>query len=130
MRSKNDIPNAGPVVNGDANFSYGSMMAKAVTRHTVSHPTVLPAIVWTGGNLETVIDFLGSKELWKNWFSSWEEYECAVKSSGNILKIFTQDMQFCYICPEGTWIIRTPEGRAFPVGITPVRRSAQRNENM
>ena len=50
--------------------------------------TKLNAVLWTGKNLEEVIEFTGKSRKFNEWFKSWEEYEKYVHEHDDIIKLF------------------------------------------
>ena len=76
--------------------------------------TKLDAILWTGYNLEEVIEFVGKSRNFNEWFKSWEEYERYVHEHGGVVKLFAPDGLSVDVLP-GTWIVKTPEGFNVPM---------------
>ena len=74
----------------------------------------LKAVLWTGRNLEEVIEFVGKSRKFNEWFKSWEEYEKFVHEHGDIVKLFAPDGLSVDVLP-GTWIVKTPEGFNVPM---------------
>ena len=74
----------------------------------------LDAVLWTGKNLEEVIEFVGKSRKFNDWFKSWEEYEKYVHEHGDVVKLFAPDGLSVDVLP-GTWIVKTPEGFNVPM---------------
>ena len=74
----------------------------------------LEAVLWTGYNLEEVIEFTGKHHKFREWFKSWDEYKTYVKNHDNIFKMFSSDGFSVDVYP-GTWIVKTPEGFNIPL---------------
>lgn len=74
----------------------------------------LDAVLWTGRNLEEVIEFTGKYSKFNDWFKSWEEYKKFIHEHGNIVKLFAPDGLSVDVLP-GTWIVKMPEGFNVPM---------------
>ncbi len=74
----------------------------------------LPAVKWTGDNLEEVLHFTGVHPKFEEWFGTFENFEKYVREHNNIFKIFYGDGSHVELEP-GYWIVRFPNGNLVPV---------------
>lgn len=75
-------------------------------------PVSITAIQWTGDNLRAVIDFIGLRPRWHEWFRSWGDYAAHVQSDRSVVKIIT--LEGTMEASPGDWIIRGVKGEFYP----------------
>jgi len=75
-------------------------------------PVTIEAKLYTGDNLEEILEFTGKHPDFSKWFKSFEEYETHVKKNNGLFKIITLEGTMGAI--PGDWIIKGVQGEFYP----------------